>query len=216
MAIEFDNATNGGLTNPGTSLTFSYTVGTGSDRILFVGVESNVAISGVTYAGTAMTLIDSSQNGTDLTAYLFYLIAPSTGANNVVISAGSSGVIGGHASSYKGAKQSGVPDSTAKNTVNNNATYSISTTTVADNSWVVGYARESAGRLMTASAGTTMRAEVDDGHGKHMFDSGGAVTPAGVKTLGGTIANAANWAGVVASFAPAVAASTNSNFFQFM
>ena len=42
-------------------------------------------MSGVTYAGTALTLIGSQNNGTSVRVELWQLVAPATGANNVVV-----------------------------------------------------------------------------------------------------------------------------------
>jgi hypothetical protein len=66
-AVAFDNATDLGIVNPGTSLSHSHTV-SGSNRVLLVGVfgdsigtdTSCSKITGVTYNSVAMTLITKS------------------------------------------------------------------------------------------------------------------------------------------------------------
>ena len=211
MAIAFDAAVNGGLVFPGTSLTWSHTC-SGSDRILFVGVVGGTTdtVTGVTYDGVAMTLVNKCVAGADFYSYLFYLIAPSTGAHNVVISA-SSGLIIGLSSSYTGVSQTGQPDSSStKISTVASATYTQSTTTVADNSWTIFHLRESTGRDATAGAGTVTRIEYGAA-GAHICDSGGAITPAGSSSL--NISNfqgvsPPSFAGVMASFKPAGAAPT--------
>lgn len=91
MAIAFDAVSTGmNATNP-TSLTWSHTC-SGSDRVLIVGTSTESdssghtaqTVSGITYAGVALNHIRSdyiTDNGTEL----WYLIAPATGANNIVV-----------------------------------------------------------------------------------------------------------------------------------
>lgn len=211
MAIAFDNAVYGGLVNPSSSQTYAYTVGTGSNRILFVGVVANVSITGVTYGGMAMTFISSSQNGSDLTAYLYYLIAPASGSNNVIVSAGSSGVILSGAVSYSGASQTGVPDASHTAIATGVTSWSDSVTTVADNSWAIAMIRENVGRSATVGANTNNRVD-GGGHGFHMVD-GGPKTPAGsfalnISSFSGVSLNTAD---IMASFAPYVTPAGPAN-----
>ena len=107
MAIALDVGTSGGNNGGGTSHTYSHTC-TGSNLILFVGVSTNSSsdlITGVTYNSVAMTLVDKQAGTSTNYSYLFYLINPATGANNVVVSASSSTTIYSGAVSYTGAKQ---------------------------------------------------------------------------------------------------------------
>lgn len=72
-----------------TSKTFSITVGNNANRILLVWIAVNgsaaAAASSVQYAGVSMTQVGSTmQNGSgDQKKYLYYLLAPATGANNL-------------------------------------------------------------------------------------------------------------------------------------
>ncbi len=75
----FDNAADGG-NNGGstTSLTYPYTVGTNSNRLLLVnlvGDSSADDISSVTYAGASMTLIRKVRTPGGKWHYLYYLLA---------------------------------------------------------------------------------------------------------------------------------------------
>lgn len=87
MAIAFDAAT----TAVGTDdLTFAHTV-SGALRILIVsiGMRSDTGvgrndIGSVTYGGVSMTRLDTQQKNA-LDVYLYYLVAPATGANNVIV-----------------------------------------------------------------------------------------------------------------------------------
>ena len=100
----------------GTSLTYSHTT-SGSNRMLIVASSSNGGdhITGVTYNAVAMTQVAKLAVGANY-LYLHYLIAPATGANNVVVSSGSSVVLVSCAASYTGVLQSGFPDSSATTT----------------------------------------------------------------------------------------------------
>lgn len=92
MAIAFDTVSTSSNSTDPTSLTWSHTTTTDANRILIVGtsVESDSSghtaqtVSGITYAGVALTKIRSdyiTDNGTEL----WYLVAPATGANNIVV-----------------------------------------------------------------------------------------------------------------------------------
>lgn len=85
----------------GTSLTLSHTVqSTYGNRALIVIAFTNTNLAaadfptGITYAGTAMTRLGSASiDAGDETASLWYLVNPTTGANNVVAStSGSMGI----------------------------------------------------------------------------------------------------------------------------
>jgi len=86
MVVAFDAATSA-TSASGSSLTYSHTC-SGSDRALFVGVGGewfNAIVSSITYSGTALTL---SWNAGFSTFYGYaggYLVAPASGANNVLV-----------------------------------------------------------------------------------------------------------------------------------
>lgn len=81
------DATSNASTASGASLTWSHTVGAQANMIFWaaVAVGGSGTCTGVTYAGAAMTLLTSKAQGTE-TCYLFYKLAPATGANNAVAS----------------------------------------------------------------------------------------------------------------------------------
>jgi len=218
MAIAFDAFTAGALVNPGSSVTISHTC-TGSNRILFVGaiVRTN-SISGVTYNSVAMTQIGSPVTNVNDKISLWYLIAPATGSNNVVITQTGSSVINGCAISYTGAKQSGQPDAYTDTAQASAANQDGTVTTVADNSWAVMYAYDATTGSSSAGTGTTLRGTSTGGANTQFYDGNGPKTPAGSYTLnfvasGSPTAEAL--ANKIASFAP-VSTATNSNFLAFM
>ena len=79
MAVAFDNQTSI------TSATSAFTVSSNTNRILIVTAPNTC--SGVTYGGVALTLIGLSNAGLYSGTYkIYYLIAPTTGTANIVIS----------------------------------------------------------------------------------------------------------------------------------
>ncbi len=167
MAIAFDTATNGG--NAGaSSLTFSHTC-TGSNLFLVVAVfDSNDTVTGVTYAGSAMT---KAWVSTGLGESFWYKIAPASGANNVIVtkSAGTASV-GAVASSYTGCNQSAI-DSKAGNTANQTASpQTVSTTVVGSDCWTIGFSSYNNGTGGTATTVDKTRRVTQDWNGSSNDD----------------------------------------------
>jgi len=210
MAIAFDTATADFAS--ASSQTFAHTC-SGSNRILFVATRAGTTdnVTGATYGGVAMTLVNKVliASGSRY-LYLFMLVNPASGANNVVLTASGSVDFCSFASSYTGAKQTGQPDAHTTNTNNGTSPYSASLTTVADNSWVVAIAYNDAGGA-AAGTGTALRAS-NCGAGPAFIDSNGAVTPAGSRALEITHnASTVNRAMVLASIAPVSAIQHDQN-----
>ncbi len=217
MEIALDSVNAGG-TGTGTSLTYSHTC-TGSNLILFVAISVLTVgvddLTTVTYNSVAMTQVgkkNTNAGGDNRWVYLYYLVNPSTGANNIVISSTSSTQTTSNAVSYTGAKQTGVPDASATNSTTGSTSLTGTVTSIADNCWTVGAIRGSGGAL-SASGGTTIRGTISSFN--KICDSNGAITPAGSTSLGYTCTSGDN-AIVIASFAPYVAATTSANFFTLL
>ena len=211
MAIAFDSAQSrtGNLTPP-TSQTWSHTV-TGSDTILFVHCQiiSANAITGATYNGVGMTLVDSQLSLGDLfgKAYLFVLINPATGANTVSVQTSGStlGACYGSSSSYTGAAQSAQPPHDNKNVATTTAlTTSIDTSSApsTDNCWIVGGYKANGNNTTTAGAGTTFRSA---GNWNGIMDNNVAITPAGSDSLVVNTSSSSEIAVIMASIAPVAA-----------
>ncbi len=206
MSITFDTAA-GSFTNGANSLTWAHTC-SGANRMLFVGVidnnENGDHVTGVTYAGVSMTLVNKIKySGADNRyTYLFSLPAPATGANNVVISASISINMKGSSSSYNGVFQGTVDSST---TASGPGTVTCNLTTVANNCWgimVAGTTQDS-----SASTNFTSRNSQNSGNNlERLGDSNGVITPAGSFSMSVTIPGGPteNCSGVAASFAPAL------------
>ena len=210
MAIALDNSSEASLSS-GTVLTFSHTV-SGDNRILFVSCSqeggSLDSITGITYNGISMTRIGMAVSQANGRAYLYYLIAPATGANDVVVTYSETTNKRGQAVSYTGVSQSGVPD--ASDSGNGSGTTITGTiTTVLDNCWTIMTAYGNNAGLV-ASTGSTERL---NNNRLGTFDSNGVITPAAETTMVVTCSSDNNGF-VIASFAPFVAPTANSNFFQ--
>lgn len=205
MAIAHDSQGQG-FAASGTSLSFAHACA-GTDRILFLlaGRDTTVDdITGATYNGVAMTLIDTQTNSTDRILKLFYIVAPATGSNNVVISAsGGSQALWGVTSSYTGVQQTGIPDAKSKQSASGTP-FTNSVTTVADNCWTILVTTTSA-TTPAASTGSVLRASNGTVGGEKIFDSNADITPAGnydmvVTGMGGTVNGPIGF--IMASFAP--------------
>lgn len=195
------------------SATVAYTC-TGSNQILFVGVVGELAsdnITGVTYNGVSMTLIDKNSNGVSRWTYIFYLLNPASGSNNIVISAGSSSFIEGMAASYTGVLQSGQPDAHGF-TIQGSASSSItkSLTTVADNCWIFGFSHTNTVQTYTAT-GRAVRLDGDNNNDTMVtYDTNGAVTPAGATSVGFSYSGTPGFSEIYAvSFSPAPSSIPN-------
>lgn len=136
--VEFDAMDISSISS-GTTVTKSFTTGNNANRILIVAIDSNIAPSTVTYGGIAMTsLISQALTDGSYTLYTYYLIAPATGANNIIVTLGSTGNANIHIRSYYNAKQTGQPDTSGKNVAGTN-TVANSLSTVANGSRIVAF-----------------------------------------------------------------------------
>ncbi|MEJ7763615.1 MAG: hypothetical protein WKF80_12550, partial [Thermomicrobiales bacterium] len=106
MAIAFDAASSANSPSTATSLTWAHTVGSGSDRLLIVGITtSNYASAACTYGGVEMTQAGVGQNGAALAAALFFLVNPPVGTAQVVFTNATRTRIVGGATSWTGVDQ---------------------------------------------------------------------------------------------------------------
>ena len=110
MAVARDAQQGYQQTSLASSKTVSHTC-TGSDRLLLVTVMLEVnsrSVSGITYNGVALTKLGdvTFSPGPDMRGEIWYLVAPATGANNVVISiAGGTATFSGGIHSFTGVDQ---------------------------------------------------------------------------------------------------------------
>lgn len=195
--IAFDNAF-GGYTSNSLSLTVGHTT-SGTNRLLAASIFVNESggsdvLTGVTYAGVAMTLVAKRKVGVgNQWEYLYYLIAPASGTNNLVASVSASANIYMTSASYTGANQSSQPDSSANGTGSSPLT--LSTTVVTEKCWLVSGAGN-IDVLLAAGSNTTLRSQAS---ASSIGDSNGEVLT-GSRSLQWT-ATTGSIAGVIMSIA---------------
>lgn len=83
---------------------------------MVLGADNSDRITGVTYNGTAMTLLAKVQGSGARWLYEYRLIAPASGTHNIVVSASSNAPISLIATSYTGCHQSSQPTATTGST----------------------------------------------------------------------------------------------------
>jgi hypothetical protein len=195
MAISFDATS--GTTGSGTTVTYSHTC-SGTNTILFVAACSYTAdrITGITYNGVSMTFINKTSRSTAFIS-LYYLINPSTGANNVVVSSSPSDTIHSISVSYAGVKQSAQPDN---NTTTSAGTQTVATTltTVASNTWSVHAA------MNADQTGTPSASDYTSRNTQSDIIMGDTNTP---KTPAGSVTMTSDWSGESSNAHGAVMAS---------
>ncbi len=214
-AIAYDTGVDASYVVGATSQTWSHTC-TGSDRLLAVGVfgelvsldGTGVFITGATYNGVAMTLVfkqaeaQGNTPGSDRWVYLFLLVNPASGANNVVVSGSTPMVMGGMSTSYTGAKATGQPEQAFRNWTAAPGAEVTCTLSAITSCWLVMVAKNN---VSVPSAGTATTARVTSADAMGLFDSNGLVS--GTAALQAT-GPAADWAGIMMSILPAASAAT--------
>ncbi len=185
MAIAFDATCSLNFTASGTSLSTSFTVGAGANRLLVVeamiGSASDI-LTGVTFNSIAMTRIGISAATTDnQRVALYYLVAPASGAHNIVISTSGATRIDCRALSYTGVDQTNTLNEFSSNTATGTITgVTVSVTPTYTNTWVVGGFRNNVQNTCALAPGG-LRDNGDASDSTCMGDTNGTVT-AGVAT----------------------------------
>ena len=230
MAIAFDGTANANQDSV-SSITFSHTVTSNTNGILIVGVAidstANRSVSGITYNTIALTKVRSDDEPTTtLHSEVWYLLAPATGAHNVVVTF--PGTMDGAVCvsvSLTGVDQSTPVDAQAGSTSNVTvATDTVTVTTVADNSWVFDIlCRNGAGGItatMVAHTNRTERANIADNTDGFVGAAStlGPKTPAGSTVMDWTNSSNRTYSMSAVSFDPAGAATPafeDDSFYQF-
>lgn len=182
MAIAFGTAVNGGRgVSPYTSSS-SITVNAGDVLVVGIwrgGASTGDTMTGVTWDGgsQAMTQAKKLVNGTEGDIYIYFLQNPTAATSTVSATASESGVnIYILMATYSGVKTSAQPSATSSAAAAA-TTVTDTITTVDDNSWTVLMGGNVSG---TPAAGTGLVRRIQgDFSESALFDSNGAVTPAG-------------------------------------
>jgi hypothetical protein len=211
------DATSNATPAAASSLTWSHTV-SGSNRLLHVSVAArdgggtNNDATGVTYNGVALTKVrDDSSNFGTYRSSVWRLVAPATGANNIVVTfAGTVGIV----AQASGVSLTGV-DQTTPDAGNNGASdgnstitsISASVTTTADNAWIIDVIKKGGDDIPADNGSQVAIYNVED-TGHYGVSRLGPITPAGATSVGWTWTNAANAVYSAAAYAPAATTAT--------
>src|SRR5882672_6407551 len=221
-SISFDSASSKASTTSISSLSWSHTLGAGTDRIVIIGVTAenttatNAAVASVTFNGVAATAVPNSLisgGGTGIIeTELFYVLnsslpAPGTYTIQVTFHGSIQGASTGAVSLF-GVNQA-APESVATN-VDTSGADSISTsiTTHTNGAWVVDVAGSGNSGTFTAASGQTLRWGIASS-GSTGASSTKAVATAGATTLSWTHSGANRLAHSLASFAPSSGGTAN-------
>lgn len=217
MSIAFDNSTSNSQGGNVSSFSFNHVVGSGSNRILFVGTTfrggTALHVTAVTYNGVSMTQIGSTQSATNAISNMWYLISPATGTNAVAVTlSGTGNTTNCIASSYTGALQSGVPDAQTGNT-GSGTSITPTITTIANGCWTVLNIGSDVGSPVIASGIGIVRQNPSSI--QSFFDSNSSIIPAG-STSFNISQSSANYSYQMASFAPSTPPVGSSGMFLVM
>lgn len=201
----YDAGSSGEVTPGSSPLTISHTCSSNPNRVLFVGISADSdIISSVTYAGQAMSQlgkkIGTEANDTGTTYYIYGILNPTSGANDIVISWSGSHYVRSANGSYTGARQNSLPDAFIGKTKGDVAHTSLAetiTTTVAG-CWVGCFSVGSGGSPSSITNGTIRTT----GSLCVWGDSNSAVTPAGNLTMTSNFASSVASSILLVSFAP--------------
>lgn len=211
MAIAVD-ATSGSQPSSSSTWTLSHTCASGASLYVCFNVNNaSELVTGVTYNGVAMTQLAKKQDTSfNSWQYIYFLAAPASGANNVVVSLSSNAAGSLMNVSYTGVSAT-QPDSSNTNgatTSGSGTPFTLTTTVVASNCWLLAITKDSSGGS-AAGSGTTRRTSLSSGGGDQIWDSNGTVGT-GSKTLNMTNTfNPTQWYGIIVSIAPYVAPTLN-------
>jgi uncharacterized repeat protein (TIGR01451 family) len=197
--VTFDNASSG--TGTLVPFSFSHTVGTGNQRLLVVAVTIRNGInlaSGVTYGGTALTSLGSTQNSDGLVhVQMYYLKNPPSGTANVTVSLlGLTNAAAG-AMSFSGVDPINTFGAISSDSSTGTGTTDPSTTVAsATNNLVIdAVALEGSAGALTVGGGQTQRwTATTGGAATNIRGVGSTEAGAASVTMSWTKANTAKWA----------------------
>ncbi|HEY7634895.1 MAG TPA: hypothetical protein VH763_05100 [Gemmatimonadales bacterium] len=196
------------------TMSWSHTVGTGTQRLLVVGVTVrnglNLGVS-VTYGGTGLTLLRSTRNSDNaVRAELWYLKNPASGTANVTVTLLGAAKMAGGAVSFSGVNQTtpigAIASDSSTGTGTTNPTTTVTSAT--GNLVIDAVAMEGSAGTVTAGANQTQRWTNTTGSAGGEIRGVGSTEPGAASvTMSWTKTNNAKWAIVAASINPAAAPS---------
>lgn len=211
MAVTVDTSRWGGSPAPGTSLTFSVTVGANSNRAIFVGTNGQfgggfLSVTGVTYAGNALSSVASGSS-----SVIWCRVAPNTGANNVVLTYSTYGNAWNSTLSAHDVDQT-TPTGTGVSASGTSTAPSTGSITVPANGMAFGILRNGYTTAGAPSAGSGVTSI-----GSTREGGGGTASASGYRTTTGsinyTIPGSAAWLALGVPINPVAAAGLARNAF---
>ena len=207
-----------GVIDAQASLTFSHTVGAGSNRCLYVGISwwsggSAITLTGVTFGGVAMTIVGTVATNATENDYcaVYRLIAPAVSTADVVASfSGNTDIVGG-AITLDDVHQT--TPSSASNTATGNSTTESVGVTSAVGELVLAFFHHHYPEAPPHGYGASQTGRWDVNTGGGNDTNGACSTKAGASgtvTQTQDITNTRNWAAVAVSVAPPAAAGATN------
>lgn len=198
MAIAFDNS-KGGL--GGGAFPFAYTCSGTSRLLIFTSVliSSGDNPPSPTYNGVALTQASKLNFSGTSWMYVYYLLNPASGSNNIAITGTSPNV--SHIASYTGVSQAGFPDATATNS-GSSTSLSNQITTVLDNCWSVMAIASTNGGTVTGGTNAVVRDSVNAVKTACILDTNTVITPPAMTTQACTVSGSNPFGIIQLSFAP--------------
>lgn len=221
MVIDFDQATCF-QTNGANPWSTNVTVGTGSNRMLIVGIstKSNTrTIASAVYGAQNLILLRSDPNGTAGKTFILYLLNPASGTNTLTITFDTTAKGGMTVTSYTGVDQSD-PIDTHNGGSGNSATASVTLTVITNNSWILQQVNAD-GNVTIAGwgAGQVQRCVGQTGGAPATRNAVGGndegPLSAGAQTQTATISATAQWATSAVAFKPYIGVPTGFNKLQY-
>jgi len=216
-SITFDAVSSGNNGGGSTSISWSHTTGSSSNRIMIVGVSirtTTVSVSSITYGSQSLTFIRADTHASaTIRSELWYLIAPASGTATVTVTLSGTSKATGGSCTYSGVAQTSPIDVHGGGTGTGGGGTgdpSQSVTVTAAEVMLLGHLAitGSATTVSSEGSGQTMRwdqvttggsaASRNRGHGS---DKGPVGT--GSQTVSWTLSASANWAVSVVAFKPA-------------
>lgn len=153
----------------GNTTTLSYTVGSGSNRLLIVNISTwnnggtGAGCTSVTYGGTAMALVQAGVANGPFYTEQWRLVAPTSGTANIVATvSGKTDKLGMGVISFASADQTtGIDVST--NAIGTSGTVTASVTTTAANEYLVACMSHLSANVSSSKTGTAIYEDASNG-----------------------------------------------------
>jgi len=207
MALIFEGGTGNANSGYNNSQTFSHSVGSNTNRVLFVAVVCKNAsdISTITYSGISLTkIVDQPVIGDGTVGLsIWKLVAPASGANDVVLSFANYIPSYAFAFDYSGADQT-TPNEANESQTDYGSTPSLSITTLTNDAVVIGVTGTRNTRTFTSGTNYTERIDANETtENRSLHVQTKPFVTAGATTHDVTISAADNFSQIAVALRPA-------------